>query len=530
MRKTTLFSLLTMLVMITGISIAQPTVDGRLTPSDSYGAAYKVYNTSSVKGTLYKTEDASYFYFGWQTSRGFNDNVYSSNNNDVGYAGWGSHEFKDLRNSDHIVFKLKKTGGTTVVDVDLDYLYYASPVWKSGLGSGNYYDGANRIGGSHIVAHKTSLEYNINSSGWTNWLTKSPTPESSYPNWVYPIIYEFKISKACLGGGSFSDADVYDSHNSPPKNSGFPDFSMDDDVTICVQRPGSYVLSIAVKNVGGQNMTTTRVDLDYPQYITYSSSSIPPKTGTTDIFELGTITPGQTKSFTVTVNVGASYPDQFITIKGVTLADSPGCGDLSVEAKVETEVCNPLPVELVSFSASVVKKSVALKWRTATEMNNHGFEVQRLEKNAWIKIGFVDGHGTVNTPQDYSFNDENIGNTGSTFTYRLKQIDRDGTFDYSPQIEASFRVTRREFGIIGAYPNPFNPSTMIQFYLPTEQTITVTLFNALGAEVKTILNDAVMPMGVHSTMIDGKNLASGSYWIVLTAGEQKSNFKISLVR
>ncbi|MDP1678068.1 MAG: hypothetical protein Q8L88_14520, partial [Bacteroidota bacterium] len=90
-----------------------------------------------------------------------------------------------------------------------------------------------------------------------------------------------------------------------------------------------------------------------------------------------------------------------------------------------------LPVELVSFSATAKGKNVELKWNTATEVNNYGFEIERSVVSdrhlqgdgyfSWTKIGFVEGNGTTNAPKLYSFVD---ASASGKVLYRLKQIDR----------------------------------------------------------------------------------------------------------
>lgn len=95
---------------------------------------------------------------------------------------------------------------------------------------------------------------------------------------------------------------------------------------------------------------------------------------------------------------------------------------------------SPLPVELTSFSASVDGSLILLEWETATEINNYGFEIQKLDienlDSTWSPIGFVQGNGTTNCPKQYSFTDE-IDFSIEKVTYRLKQIDNDGKTAFS---------------------------------------------------------------------------------------------------
>ncbi len=132
---------------------------------------------------------------------------------------------------------------------------------------------------------------------------------------------------------------------------------------------------------------------------------------------------------------------------------------------------NPLPVELSSFAAKVLNSGVVeLIWRTETEVNNYGFDIERAKVNPnseirnqqFSKIGFVQGNGNSNSPKDYFFIDENV-NDGK-FSYRLKQIDTDGNFEYSKTIEIDLGSTE-EFELNQNYPNPFNPVTTISLFI-----------------------------------------------------------------
>jgi photosystem II stability/assembly factor-like uncharacterized protein len=122
-----------------------------------------------------------------------------------------------------------------------------------------------------------------------------------------------------------------------------------------------------------------------------------------------------------------------------------------------------IPVELVSFSAKQIDNNVHLKWQTATELNNHGFEIERKTENSeWRIIGFKEGNGTTTESHYYTFIDDNI--SSGKYHYRLKQIDYDGKFEYSNIVEVEFLFVNH-FSLQQNYPNPFNPSTEIVFEL-----------------------------------------------------------------
>jgi hypothetical protein len=181
---------------------------------------------------------------------------------------------------------------------------------------------------------------------------------------------------------------------------------------------------------------------------------------------------------------------------------------------------SPLPVELTSFSAYRKGGVVELRWQTATEQNNFGFEVQRREDDgAWTVITFVAGHGNSSSPKRYEYNDA-IGTRHGDIAYRLMQIDRDGTTDYS-SIALVRSTAVRGTGITDAYPNPFNPTTTISFTLTGASSVRLTLFDAAGRAVHTIIDGTVMQEGSHSRMLGADGLPSGRYFVVLqTAGEQ----------
>jgi hypothetical protein len=173
-----------------------------------------------------------------------------------------------------------------------------------------------------------------------------------------------------------------------------------------------------------------------------------------------------------------------------------------------------VPVELTAFSASVSDKDVILNWATATETNNSGFNIERKAiSSSWETIGFVAGFGTTTEAKSYSFVDSKLD--AGSYTYRLKQIDFDGTFEYSNEAEVDFAVPA-EFSLLQNYPNPFNPATKIAFTLPVESHLTLKVFNILGEEVTTLYN-ASMGAGSHNLDFDASNLNSGIYFYQLEA-------------
>lgn len=180
-----------------------------------------------------------------------------------------------------------------------------------------------------------------------------------------------------------------------------------------------------------------------------------------------------------------------------------------------TDNAGGVPVELVSFSAETFSGEVNLKWITATELNNLGFEVERRTAEEWITIGFVRGKGTTTEIQNYSFIDDLFGLIASNISYRLKQIDFNGTYNYSDVIEVS--ITPTLFTLEQNYPNPFNPSTNIGFRIADREFVSLNVYDVIGNEIATLVNEE-LPAGEYEVEFNASGLPSGLYFYKLKAG------------
>ena len=188
----------------------------------------------------------------------------------------------------------------------------------------------------------------------------------------------------------------------------------------------------------------------------------------------------------------------------------------------------PLPVELTSFTANVANNRVQLAWATATETQNVGFDVERKSATSnWAKIGFVSGNGTANAPHAYSYADNA---TAGTYSYRLKQIDRDGKFEYSPVVEVKIALTAADYTLQQNYPNPFNPATVVRFAVPTAQKASLKIYNSAGQEVATLFNGMADAGRMYELSFDGSHLASGVYFSILQSGDKQDMKKMTLLR
>jgi len=187
-----------------------------------------------------------------------------------------------------------------------------------------------------------------------------------------------------------------------------------------------------------------------------------------------------------------------------------------------------LPVELVSFIANSVKDQIILNWKTATELNNSGFEVQREVVDAvWKGVGFVVGAGNSTTAKEYSFVD--APGTRGSIKYRLKQIDYGGTYKYSNIIEINLGETIKEFELSQNYPNPFNPSTKIAYQIPKNSFVTIKVFDVLGKQVALLVNEE-KTSGNYEAIFDAKELAGGIYYYTIKAGDFAQSKKMILLK
>ncbi len=181
-----------------------------------------------------------------------------------------------------------------------------------------------------------------------------------------------------------------------------------------------------------------------------------------------------------------------------------------------------IPVELTSFVAKNERNSVTLNWATATETNNNGFQVERKLNgtNEWTSLSFVSGDGTSTERNNYSYVDKDL--KVGKYSYRLKQIDLDGTFEYSPVIEVDVNAPN-EFTLYQNYPNPFNPTTTIEYSLPEKADVIISIYNSIGELVTTLVNGSV-EAGYQKTAFNAANFTSGTYIYQIRAAANGKTF------
>lgn len=188
---------------------------------------------------------------------------------------------------------------------------------------------------------------------------------------------------------------------------------------------------------------------------------------------------------------------------------------------------DPVPVELTSFTASVSGNNVMLQWTTATELNNLGFEVERrVTDTNYETIGYVAGAGTTTELRSYLFNDAKVPD--GKYVYRLKQIDFNGQFNFSYEIEVEVNAPA-EFALEQNYPNPFNPSTTINYSIAEAGLVKIAVYNLLGQEIALIVNE-FKEAGLHSIDFNAAQLTSGAYFYTIETPHFKQTKKMLLAK
>jgi hypothetical protein len=189
----------------------------------------------------------------------------------------------------------------------------------------------------------------------------------------------------------------------------------------------------------------------------------------------------------------------------------------------------PLPVELASFTSTVLQNKVTLNWTTSTEENNSGFEIERSIVNSqWSMVNFIEGSGNSNSPRSYSYEDKNL--SLGRYNYRLKQIDFNGNFKYYElQNEVEIGIPNK-FELSQNYPNPFNPTTKINFSLPVDSKVSLKIYDMSGRLVSTLINNELKTANYYSINFNGTNLSSGTYFYSIQTDKNNETKKMVLIK
>ena len=191
-----------------------------------------------------------------------------------------------------------------------------------------------------------------------------------------------------------------------------------------------------------------------------------------------------------------------------------------------------LPVELSTFEATPLVNAVRLDWATASEKNNAYFVVEQSQDQAtWNDIGHVDGAGTTPTGSSYSFTDENLV-AGTTYHYRLTNVDIDGTRNYYEQVVSATPYGPEavsDYSLSQNYPNPFNPTTTFNYSIKEAGMVTIQVYDITGREVATLVSEP-QSVGVYSVTFDGTDLPSGIYIYRMQANDFTAAQKMVLMK
>lgn len=306
--------------------------------------------------------------------------------------------------------------------------------------------------------------------------------------------------------------------------------------------PGqTVVVPLNLTNPGGLPIDDFELTLLYPtSLLTFQKTD-----------SAGTLTDGWTTAsgqvntpgeITITGSNGTPLTSSGVLINVVFQeSGGPGTGllqltdfldDIAAASTTDGILNNAVPVELASFSAQVAENSVKLIWITTSETNNFGFDIEKsVDRYSFSKIAFVAGKGTISIPQSYVFNDTEVGL--GTFYYRLKQIDTDGSFQYSEILKVETNAPK-SFALYQNHPNPFNPETIIRYQFPQESEVSLTIYNLKGQEIRTLV-DEKKQAGFYNIAWKGKDnagrqVASGVYIYRIQIGDFTGVKKLTLLR
>jgi hypothetical protein len=187
-----------------------------------------------------------------------------------------------------------------------------------------------------------------------------------------------------------------------------------------------------------------------------------------------------------------------------------------------------LPVELAAFNAVVHEGSALLTWETASEKDNIGFEIEhRFNNESFQSVGFLQGYGTTSEVHHYRF--ETLPLRPGVHTFRLKQIDFDGGFAYSENLEL-FEEVPNQFFLDHVYPNPFNPQASVRMSVANSQEVRLELFNTLGQMVQPLYAGHLQANQIVTAHIDGSSLPSGVYFVRMTGRTASVTQTVTLSR
>jgi hypothetical protein len=314
-------------------------------------------------------------------------------------------------------------------------------------------------------------------------------------------------------------------------------------------------ITIANSNAGVEGITAARLfvssdnDFDPKSYTKLGGDvAVDPSGAPATLTFFGprqTLTAGTTVYIFLAVDVEAGAPAEDVLFSVAAPSDLTADGEIASVNGTATDTfsglpltssATTLPVEFAGFDATADgRESVNLRWQTASETGNAGFRVQRRGEGGtkgrgdWVEVGSVDGAGTTTEIRSYAFTDEGVPYDADSLTYRLKQVDVDGSVSYS-ETRTVARRSVAQVQLLGTYPNPARSRATVRFAIPdgATQEVTLRLYDVLGRQVRTVR--AGTEAGRHELQLDTGGLASGTYFLRLTAGGTTKTQQVTVVQ
>jgi len=298
--------------------------------------------------------------------------------------------------------------------------------------------------------------------------------------------------------------------------------------------PGSVTLSNITNSTIDVSWGAASGGVDNGGYLVVRYSSVPQASDDPNqngIYNVGNTIPGSVSGVVVYFGTNLSFTDSGLNTL-TTYYYKVYTYDKAYNYSAESQNSGAtLPVELSNFTNVLHGKDVYLIWNTVTEKNSDKFEILRKSSlSDWQAIGSVMAANLSNSPKEYSFIDKNV--KPGKYQYRLKMIDNDGTFEYSKVVEAELAAPK-DFAIAQNYPNPFNPATTIEYQLPMDASVTLSVYNITGEKITDLVSEE-QSAGYYSvnfsSAASGRNIASGVYFYRINAVNKATGNNFSSIK
>lgn len=430
-------------------------------------------------------------------------------------------------------------------DTSLCYIRTDKNIFRGN--SANQYSGIRFLGNiNDIQVNNTIFENNYNSGTWaTSILSANGGAKVKINNSVFAKNYPRALSANINSELDIMNSTIVNNFGAP---SGALSLRNNADATLTnsiLWNNGDKQVTMVTVNSMGNSLTINNTDFQYgPDSISVSDSLSIVYWGTGNLlddplladtlnsdFHLDNSSPCIGAGIDSIQISGIWYISPAVDIEGNPRPNpSTSMPDMGA---YENELSAPIPVELTSFTASLNDGKVTLCWTTKTEKNNLGFNIERKtfpgnNKEEWLLVGFQKGSGTTTNAKEYSFVDDINGIAANSFSYRLKQVDYNGSYHYSKEVmvENSAPI---DFALYQNYPNPFNSSTIIEYSIREKAFVNLSLVNILGEEVSVLVNKE-KESGYYKYNFNAAGLSSGIYLLRLKAEDNLLTRKIVLIK